>query len=132
MFAADLVRALHGIDVSVEVDFVSLSSYGDATESSGAIALISDIRADVAGRDVLIVDDIAETGRTLVFVRDMLLERGADRVGIAVLCDKPGNSGRAIVLDHVGFLCPDEFVVGYGMDIGQTYRQLPFIGVVED
>lgn len=132
VFAADLVRALHSIGVSAQIDFMTLSSYGDATQSSGKVDVLSDVRLDVAGREILIVDDIVETGRTLAHVRDMLLARGASRVGIAVLCEKPGKRERAITPDFVGFICPDEFVVGYGMDIKQTFRQLPFIGVVDD
>lgn len=131
VFAADLVRALHAIGVTAEIDFVTLSSYGAGTVSSGKIEVVQDIRVDVVGRDVLVVDDIIETGRTLAFIRDRLLERGAHKVIIAALCDKPGKRERAVEPDHVGFVCPDQFVVGYGMDIGQTFRQLPFIGVVE-
>ncbi len=132
VFAADLVRALHEIGVAAEIDFITLSSYGSGTVSSGSVEVIQDIRADIAGRDVLVVDDIIETGRTLAFVRDRLIKGGARRVVIAALCDKPGKRARAVEPDHVGFVCPDEFVVGYGMDIGQTFRQLPYIGVVEN
>jgi hypoxanthine phosphoribosyltransferase len=132
VFAADLVRALHASGVSAEIDFMALSSYRDGTSSSGEIKVVQDIRANVSGRDVLVVDDIIETGRTLAFVRDRLLARSARKVLIAALCDKPGKRVRAVEPDFVGFICPDEFVVGYGMDIGQTFRQLPFIGVVDD
>ena len=132
VFAADLVRALHSIGVSAQIDFMTLSSYGDTTQSSGKVDVLSDIRLDVPGREILVVDDIVETGRTLAHVRDMLLERGASRVGVAVLCEKPGKRERTIKPDFVGFVCPDEFVVGYGMDIKQTFRQLPFIGVVDE
>jgi hypoxanthine phosphoribosyltransferase len=132
VFAADLVRALHAIGVSAEIDFMTLSSYGQGTTSKGTIDVVQDIRTNVAGRDVLIVDDIIETGRTLAFVRDVLAARGARKVMIAALCDKPGKRARAIEPDFIGFVCPDEFVVGYGMDIGQTFRQLPFIGVIDD
>lgn len=131
VFAADLVRALHEIGVTAEIDFITLSSYGAGTVSSGRIEVVQDVRADVAGRDVLVVDDIVETGRTLAFVRDRLIDRGAGKVVIVALCDKPGKRERAVTPDHVGFVCPDQFVVGYGMDIGQTFRQLPFIGVVD-
>jgi hypoxanthine phosphoribosyltransferase len=132
VFAADLVRALHAIGVTAEIDFMALSSYGKATRSSGKVDVVQDIRTDVSGRDVLIVDDIIETGRTLAFVRDVLAGRGARQILIAALCDKPGKRARAIDADFVGFVCPDEFVVGYGMDIGQTFRQLPFIGVIDE
>ena len=132
VFGADLVRALHAIGVTAEIDFMTLSSYGQGKISSGNVEVVQDIRTDVSGRDVLIVDDIIETGRTLAFVRDALADRGARHILIAALCDKPGKRARAIDPDFVGFVCPDEFVVGYGMDIGQTFRQLPFIGVVDE
>lgn len=132
VFAADLVRALHANSVSAEIDFIALSSYRGGTTSSGEVEVIQDIRANVSGRDILVVDDIIETGRTLAFVRDRLLARGARTVLIAALCDKPGKRARAVEPNFVGFECPDEFVVGYGMDIGQTFRQLPFIGVVDE
>ncbi len=132
VFGADLVRALHAIGVTAEIDFMTLSSYGQGKVSSGNVEVVQDIRTDVTGRDVLIVDDIIETGRTLAFVRDALSERGASHILIAALCDKPGKRARAVDPDFVGFVCPDEFVVGYGMDVGQTFRQLPFIGVVDE
>jgi hypoxanthine phosphoribosyltransferase len=132
VFAADLVRALHAIGVTAEIDFMALSSYGQGTTSSGAIEVVQDIRTNLTGRDVLIVDDIIETGQTLAHVRGLLAERGARHVLIAALCDKPGKRARAIDPDFVGFVCPDEFVVGYGMDIGQTFRQLPFIGIIDE
>ena len=132
VFAADLVRALHAIGVTAEIDFMTLSSYGRATQSRGRIDVVQDIRTNVSGRDVLIVDDIIETGGTLAFVRGLLSERGARHVLVAALCDKPGKRERAVDADFVGFVCPDEFVVGYGMDIGQTFRQLPFIGVIDE
>ena len=132
VFGADLVRALHAIGVTAEIDFMTLSSYGQGKISSGNVEVVQDVRTDIAGRDVLSVDDIIETGRTLAFVRDALAERGARHILIAALCDKPGKRARAIDPDFVGFVCPDEFVVGYGMDVGQTFRQLPFIGVVDE
>lgn len=131
VFGADLVRALHAIGVTAEIDFMTLSSYGQGKVSSGNVEVVQDIRTDVSGRDVLIVDDIIETGRTLAFVREALSQHGASRILIAALCDKPGKRARAVDPDFVGFVCPDEFVVGYGMDVGQTFRQLPFIGIVE-
>ncbi|MCC6735810.1 MAG: hypoxanthine phosphoribosyltransferase [Bauldia sp.] len=132
VFAADLVRALHGAGLSPEVDFMTLSSYGEGTVSSGKISLLKDIESALAGRDVLIVDDILETGRTLAFARDYLLSRGAARVGLAVMLDKSGKRKTAIDPDHVGFICPDYFVVGYGMDAAHAFRELPYVGVIED
>lgn len=130
IFAADLLRALHGAGISPEVDFISLSSYGAGTVSSGSVRVVRDIESDVAGRDVLLIDDILETGRTIGFARDLMLERGARKVGLAVLLDK--KRPRAVEADHVGFVCPDVFVVGYGMDAAHAFRELPFVGVVED
>ena len=94
--------------------------------------MVRDIESDVGGRDVLLIDDILESGRTLAFAREMMLSRGAARVGIAVLLDKPGHRAAAIDADHVGFMCPDLFVVGYGMDVAHAFRELPFVGVVEE
>jgi hypoxanthine phosphoribosyltransferase len=132
VFAADLIRALHEADLSPEVEFLSLSSYRTGKVSSGEVAVLRDIESDVAGRDVLLIDDILESGRTLAFAKKMMLDRGARRVGIAVLLDKPGKRAQSINADHVGFLCPDLFVVGYGMDVAHAFRELPFVGVVED
>ena len=131
VFAADLIRALHWAGIAPEVEFLSLSSYREGTVSSGAVTVVRDIESDVGGRDVLLIDDILESGRTLAFARDMMLSRGANRVGIAVLLDKPGHRAAAIDADHVGFVCPDLFVVGYGMDVAHAFRELPFVGVVE-
>lgn len=131
MFAADLLRALHGAGLAPQVEFIHLSSYGAGTQSSGTVTVVRDIDSDVAGRDVLLVDDILESGRTLAFARDLLLGRGARRVFVAVMLEKPGKRAVALEADFVGFTCPDLFVVGYGMDAAHRFRQLPFIGVVE-
>ena len=132
VFAADLIRALHDSGLAPEVEFISLSSYGAGTESSGAVRVVKDIESDVAGRDVLLIDDILESGRTLSFARSLMEERGARRVGIAVLLEKPGKRAVAIDAEHIGFVCPDLFVVGYGMDAAHAFRELPFVGVVEE
>jgi hypoxanthine phosphoribosyltransferase len=131
VFAADLIRALHGAGMAPEVEFLTLSSYRAGTTSSGQVTVLRDIEGDVAGRDVLIIDDILESGRTIAFARQMMLERGARRVGIAVLLEKPGKRAQPIDADHVGFVCPDLFVVGYGMDVAHAFRELPFVGVIE-
>ena len=131
MFAADLLRALHGAGLAPQVEFIHLSSYGAGTQSSGTVTVVRDIDSDVAGRDVLLVDDILESGRTLAFARELLLGRGARRVLVAVMLEKPGKRAVALDADFVGFTCPDLFVVGYGMDAAHRFRQLPFIGVVE-
>lgn len=130
MFAADLLRALHRQGLEPQVEFMMLSSYGAGTVSSGTVRIVRDIDTDVRGRDVLLVDDILESGRTLAFAKSLLSERGARRVDIAVLLEKPGKRRAAVDADVVGFVCPDSFVVGYGMDAAHAYRQLPFVGVV--
>ncbi len=132
VFAADLIRALHTAGMSPEVEFISLSSYRAGTTSTGKVNLLRDIESDVKGRDVLLIDDILESGRTISFARDLMLKRGAARVAVAVLLDKPGKLAQALTADHVGFVCPDLFVVGYGMDVAHAFRELPFVGVVEE
>lgn len=131
VFAADLIRALHAAGLSPEVEFISLSSYMAGTASSGSVRLVHDIDSDVAGRDVLLVDDILESGRTLAFAKDLMAARGARRVLTCVLLEKPHKRAVRIHADLVGFPCPDQFVVGYGMDVSHAYRELPFVGVVE-
>lgn len=130
MFAADLIRALHRQRASPQVEFIHLSSYGTGTVSRGTVAILRDIESDVAGRDVLLVDDILESGRTLTFAKDLLAARGARRVFVAVLLEKANKRAVSIQADFVGFPCPDLFVVGYGMDVAHNYRQLPFVGVI--
>ncbi|MGO9546764.1 MAG: hypoxanthine phosphoribosyltransferase [Rhodomicrobium sp.] len=131
IFAADLIRAMHGAGLSPEVEFILISSYGAGTES-GAVKILRDIDSAVAGRDVLIVDDILESGKTLKFTRDLLRGRGAKSVSIAVLLDKRKRRQTDLEADFVGFDCPDRFVVGYGMDVGHAFRELPFVGAIED
>jgi hypoxanthine phosphoribosyltransferase len=131
MFAADLLRDMHRVGLEPQVEFIHLSSYGSGLRSSGEVKILKDVDSSVAGRDVLIVDDILESGRTLAFARDLLEARGARRVMICVMLEKPGKRVVEVAADFVGFVCPDLFVVGYGMDAAHTYRQLPFIGVVE-
>ncbi|PLX38577.1 MAG: hypoxanthine phosphoribosyltransferase [Hyphomicrobiales bacterium] len=128
VFAADLMRALHRAGLAVEVDFLRLASYGAGTESKGSVKVLCDIDQDVTGRDVLLVDDILDTGLTLAFARDLLLKRGARHVSLAVLLDKSERRTVKISADFVGFACPDRFVVGYGIDKGYAYRELPYVG----
>lgn len=129
IFAADLIRALHDAGLAPEVEFITLSSYGTGTVSKG-VKIIKDIDSDVHGRDVLLIDDILESGRTLQFARDLMYERGAANVSIAVLLDKSVKRQEKLEADYVGFECPDYFVVGYGMDVAYAFRELPFVGVV--
>ena len=131
MFVADLIRAMHRAGMEPQVEFVHLSSYRNATVSSGQVEILRDVQSDVRGREVLLVDDILESGRTLAFAKDLLAARGASKVSSAVLLEKPGKRAVSIEPDYVGFDCADYFVVGYGMDVAHSYRQLPYVGVVE-
>jgi hypoxanthine phosphoribosyltransferase len=130
VFAADLLRALHRAGLSPQVDFLSLSSYRTGTVSSGSVEIVRDIEIDVAGRNVLIVDDILESGRTLAFAKDLIAARRAARVLTCVLLDKPVRRAAEIVADFRAFECPEVFVVGYGMDLAHRLRELPFVGRV--
>ena len=131
IFAADLIRAMHDAGLSPEVEFIFISSYGAGTES-GEVRVLRDIDNEVAGRDVLLIDDILESGKTLKFARELMLSRGARSCSIAVLLDKRMRRKTDLDADYVGFDCPDYFVVGYGMDVGHAFRELPFVGVVKD
>jgi len=132
VFAADLLRAFHRADLRPEVDFMMLASYRERTVSSGRVEILRDIESPVEGRDVLIIDDILESGRTLAFAKDLIAARGARRAMTAVLLDKPGRRAGEIEADFKGFDCPDKFVIGYGMDMAHAFRELPYIGYVQD
>ena len=108
-----------------------VSSYGLAKESSGAVRLIGELPAEVAGRPVLLVDDIVDTGRSLAYARDQLLEAGASKIWTCTLLDKPSRRELPLAVDFVGFVIEDVFVVGYGIDFAEQYRHLPYIGVVD-
>lgn len=131
VFAADLIRALSRTGADWSMDFLTLSSYGTATETTGSVKVVRDIVDDVRGRDVLLVDDILESGYTLSFAKNLLLERGAKRVSICTLLDKPAKRRTQLQADFVGFQAGDEFLVGYGLDWAHRFRGLPYIGVVE-
>ena len=131
IFAADLIRAMHSAGLSPDVEFITLSSYGTGTQSRG-VTVVKDIDSDVTGRDVILVDDILESGRTLEFAKNLMMERGARSTRTVVLLDKPGHRKAEIDPDHTGFECPDVFVVGYGMDAAYAFRELPFVGVVRE
>ena len=130
VFTADLLRALHYRDCHPRIDFLTLSSYGAGAESSGQMTVQRDITDDPTGHSVLLVDDILESGRTLAFAKQLLLERGAAEVDICVLLEKPGKRKAVIEADFVGFECADKFVVGYGLDYAHLYRELPYIGAI--
>jgi hypoxanthine phosphoribosyltransferase len=128
VFAADLIRGLHRAGLTPEVDFISLSSYRDAMRSSGQVQILRDVESDVRGRNILLVDDILESGRTLAFAKDLMAARGARQVVTCVLLDKPVERAVGIAADHRAFECPNVFVVGYGMDLAHRFRELPFVG----
>lgn len=132
VFAADLIRALHGAGLAPEVEFITLSSYRTGTVSTGKVKLVRDVESDVSGRDVLIIDDILESGRTISFTKKLMTKRGAKRVAVAVLLEKPGKLAQPLKAEHVGFVVPDLFVVGYGMDVAHAFRELPYVGVIEE
>ncbi len=127
VFIADLVRE---IDLPVEVDFLEASSYGDAMTSSREVRILKDLRGEIAGRDVLVVEDIVDTGFTLHHVVNLLRSRGPARLEVCALLDKPSRREADIRATWTGFEIPDEFVVGYGIDFAQRNRNLPFIGKV--
>ena len=131
VFAADLIRALSRAGADWSMDFLTLSSYGSGTETTGHVKVVRDIVDDVRDRDVLLVDDILESGFTLSFAKKLLEERGAKRVSICTLLDKPEKRRTTLQADFVGFQAGDEFLVGYGLDWAHRFRGLPYIGVVE-
>lgn len=128
VFAGDLLRGLHRAGLAPEVDFLSVSSYRDGTKSVGKVDILRDLKLDVAGRNVLVIDDILDTGRTLAFAKDLIAARGAGQVVTCVLLDKKTRRAVAIEADYVAFECPPVFVVGYGMDLASRFRELPFVG----
>lgn len=130
IFAADLIRALHEVGLAPEVDFLTLSSYRKGTNSTGRVEVLRDIDMEVVGRNVLLVDDILESGRTLAFAKDLLSARGASRISTCVLLRKSVSRAVSIEADFHAFDCPEVFVVGYGMDVAYRYRQLPFVGCI--
>lgn len=131
VFAADLIRALSRAGANWSMDFLTLSSYGTGTKTSGNVRVVRDIVDDVRGRDVLLVDDILESGLTLSFAKNLLKERGAHRVWVCTLLDKPHKRRATLEADFTGFQAGDEFLVGYGLDWAHRFRGLPYIGVVE-
>ena len=128
VFAADLVRA---IDAPLEVDFLGVRSYGDATETSGIVQITSDLTRSIEGRDVLIVEDIVDTGLTLRFLLDNLRTREPRSLKLAALLHKPSRTRAVVPIDYLGFTIPDVFVVGYGLDAAQRYRNLPYVGKLQ-
>ncbi len=128
-FTCELAK---NISVPVSLDFMSVSSYGSGTDSSGVVRIIKDLDEPLAGKDVLIVEDIIDSGRTLSYLIEILKQRNPASIKICTLLDKPARRvKKQVVVDYTCFTIPDEFVVGYGLDYDQRYRNLPYIGVVE-
>lgn len=131
VFAADLTRALGRAGCRPRVEFMQLSSYGSGTVSSGVVQLHGPTPEGLAGRPVLLVDDIADSGRSLAFARRQILDGGASAVRVCALLDKPSRRVVEVPVDFVGFTVEDVFVVGYGIDYAEHHRELPFVGLVE-
>ena len=131
VFVADLVRALDRAGARPEIEFMRLSSYGLAKESSGAVQLLGGVAAGLAGRSVLLVDDIVDTGRSIAYAAAQLRQRGVGDLWTCVLLDKRQRREIEVAIDFVGFSIGDVFVAGYGTDYAEKYRHLPYIGVVE-
>lgn len=129
VFMADLMRY---IDLPIEIDFMQVSSYGSGTVTSGNVKILKDTETSVEGRDVLIAEDILDTGTTLHSLIDLIKKRGANSVKICAILNKPARRTVHLDPDYVGFDIPDKFVVGYGLDYDQKYRNLPFVGVIEE
>ena len=130
IFAADLIRALHREGLTPEIDFIFLESYGAGTSSGGRVKVLRDVETGLRDREVVIVDDILDSGRTLAFAKALLEGRGARSVKTCILLDKDVPRAVPIVPDFTGFRCPPVYVVGYGMDLAHRYRELPFIGKI--
>ena len=131
IFLADLIRAISP-EIPVEVDFMSVSSYGDATTTSGTIHIEKDLGISIGDKDIIIVEDIVDSGLTLLHVYNILSARGARSLRVAALLEKPGNSKYDKPLDYIGFKIPNKFVVGFGLDFAQRYRNLPDIRVLDE
>jgi hypoxanthine phosphoribosyltransferase len=129
MFVADLMKA---IPIPHEIDFVSISSYRLAAESSRSPRFLKDLEKEIVGRDLVLVEDIVDSGHTLAFLRETLLSRGPRRLRIATLLDKPSRREREVPLDYVGFTVPDRFVVGYGLDYAERFRHLPYVAALSE
>jgi hypoxanthine phosphoribosyltransferase len=128
IFMSDLVQC---IKIPIEIDFMAISSYGASTKSSGVVKIIKDLDVSVEGRDVIIVEDIIDSGLTLSYLIDVLERRNAHSVAVVALLDKPDRRTVGLEVEYKGFILPDEFVVGYGLDYAERYRNLPYIGVLK-
>ncbi|KEO83399.1 hypoxanthine phosphoribosyltransferase [Tumebacillus flagellatus] len=128
LFMAELVKR---IDLPVQMDFMAVSSYGQSSESSGVVRILKDLDQSIEGRDVIIVEDIIDTGLTLIYLKNLLEQRKAASVKLVSLLDKPDRHKVEIQADYLGFTVPDHFIVGYGLDYAERYRNLPYIGVLK-
>lgn len=128
IFMADLMRASQ---LMCDVEFIAVSSYQNGTVSSGRVQITHDLQQDITGREIVIVEDILDSGNTLAFLKSYLMAKGAKSISIVTLLDKPSRREKAVEADLSGFVVPDEFVVGYGLDYAQLYRNLPYIGVLK-
>ena len=128
VFMADLVRASQ---MKSQLEFIAVSSYKNGTSSTGVVQITRDLQCDITGRNLIVVEDILDSGNTLSYLKEYLLTRGAASVSIVTLLDKPSRRQKAIYADIAGFTVPDEFVVGYGLDYAQEYRDVPYIGVLK-
>jgi hypoxanthine phosphoribosyltransferase len=128
VFAADLLRAMNRVGLTPEVDFLTLSSYKKSRSSSGQVTILRDLDLDVEGRHVILIDDVLDSGRTLAFAKDLISARGARQIEICVLLEKQVARAVNIQADYRAFVCPNVFVVGYGMDVAHRFRELPYVG----
>ena len=128
IFMADLVRACQ---LESDIEFIAVSSYANSTESSGRVNIKYDLQQDITGRHLVIVEDILDSGNTLAFLKQYFMAKGAASITIVTLLDKPARREKAVTADLAGFTVPDEFVVGYGLDYAQRYRNVPYIGVLK-
>ncbi len=129
IFASDLLRA---IDLKLGIEFMAISSYGSSTRTSGEVRIVKDLDVPIEGRDILVVEDIVDTGLTLSYLMANLRARGAASVKLAALLDKHERREREVEINYLGFQIPDEFVVGYGLDFAERYRNLPYIAILKD
>lgn len=128
-FMADLIRQM---DIPLQIDFMAVSSYGDSTRSSGVVRILKDLETDIEGRHLLVVEDIVDTGLTLSYLLQLLKNRRAASVKVVSLLDKPSRRTVDFAPDYCGFQIPDAFVIGYGLDYAEKYRQLPYVGVLKE
>ncbi len=129
IFMADLMRA---IDIPCSIDFMAVSTYGDKTKSSGVVRILKDLDSSIEGKDILIVEDILDSGKTLNYIQELLLARNPNSIRICTLFDKPDRREVDLYAEYIGAQVPNEFIVGYGLDYAQYYRNVPYIGVLKD